>query len=217
MHKPLFPIDATLLAKDLLGLQLPTTKADLKLAFRNAVKRLRPDLANSQANDEEFIKIKTFYTKLVEQSPAWAFADTGAQDPKTTTGHLLSELGLGLGPTVNGKDCNVCQHRGYTIIELSGLTRCTRCIGAGFAYEDTCSRCKGSGKFVKNGRPVGVCFSCRGTGKPLRPRLNLCSRCHGRGSINVPANTKEYHLCYTCKGVGEIEIFNPVIPKGRLL
>lgn len=43
----------------------------------------------------------------------------------------------------------------------------------------------------------------------------FCRQCYGRGWEQV--SIIEYERCWECKGVGEMIVFNPVIPKGRLV
>lgn len=61
---------------------------------------------------------------------------------------------------------------------------------------------KGLGNF-KNGV---TCVGCNGKGYQMNRRWSLSAR------------DREYaSVCYSCKGTGETEIFNPVIPKGLLM
>jgi len=194
------------------GRPLPTTHDELKSAYRAAVMRLRPDLANSKANDQEFDEMKKFHTALLEQAPSWAFTD-GKPKAQTTDGVSLEELGLGLGPRKNGRDCEECKHKGYIEHEVSGVRRCEWC-SFGYAYSQPCLRCNGAGNGPKQ-KPKS-CPTCGGLGTKTFGRAQRCRVCGGLGIKSVGRGTVEYRLCYKCLGTGEIEIFNPVIPKGIL-
>src|SRR5208337_3628731 len=97
---------------------------------------------------DKFIAMKDFYDRLCDQNPSWAFSDGGVKELKTTDGRPLSELGLGLGPTQNGRDCDKCHHKGYVEEAIGGWQTCSWCL-MGYAYSEPCNRCKGTGKFSK--------------------------------------------------------------------
>jgi len=184
---------------------LPMTHDELKSCFRAACKRLHTDTSGSNTK-EEFIQMKLFYEEL--QSKPWAFTDNSVPC-QTTGGDFLSELGLGLGMK-NGRDCAACNHKGYTEEKLSGWQRCTWC-DYGWSYSQPCLRCQGTGNGPK--QVSKACPSCKGNGIHLFSRVVKCRMCDGSGGKNVPLGTVVYHTCYQCKGAGEIEIYNPVIPK----
>lgn len=202
---------ANQLALKFFGKSLPMTPDELKSSFRAAAKRLHTDTSGQEATKEMFIQMNQFYQEL--QKVSWAI--TGGNQPKKTgSGDLLSELGLGLGPLKNGRDCVKCDHKGYTEEHSSGFVNCQDCFG-GWTYSQKCNMCRGSGKYIKN-RVVGVCFACHGTKIYTGTRLQRCESCKGDGGKSIKTGTIIYHTCYDCKGTGEIEIHNPVIPKGWL-
>lgn len=205
-------------ALDFFGLIFPVTKDEFKKAFRRVAKHLHPDTSDGGAfAAEQFIKMKSFYDALIEQNPAWAFTD-GATELKTVSGDLLSELGLGLGPTVNGTDCKECDHKGYREERLSGWQRCSCCGGIGVTNLRPCTRCKGSGKYTnKAGDATFDCYLCKGEGFQRHFRMDICIVCAGTGGKSVAVGKVVYHICAPCKGSGEIQIYNPVIPKGILI
>ena len=48
-------------------------------------------------------------------------------------------------------------------------------------------------------------------------KVNTCSRCHGRSTVSVKDldDKKKYYMkCGECNGIGEIKMWNPVIPRG---
>lgn len=56
-------------------------------------------------------------------------------------------------------------------------------------------------------------------GKGLGPRVNgtTCTMCEGRGYSQDRWYEKiTYYTCFKCNGTGEVEMFNPVLPKWRL-
>ena len=197
----------------LLGCKLPLTHEALKAAYRNAVRRLRPDLANNKQNDEEFIHMKDLYSALLDQEPIWAFVDS-LPLTKTVEGTPLNDLGLGLGSRKNGTDCKDCNHKGYTEHHPTGYQRCSWCF-AGFAYSQPCLRCSGTGNGPK--QVPNTCPQCLGRGIKEFSRVVRCGQCDGSGGKQIKEKAVEYHTCYKCLGTGEIEIFNPVIPKGFLI
>lgn len=216
---PLSKQDATDFALHYFGIAFPISREAFKSAFRSAAKRLHPDTTNevskASANDI-FIRMKAFYDTLVSMNPSWAFVD-GTEPLKTTNYRLLSELGLGLGPLVNGRECVQCQHKGYTEEKLNAWQTCTQCSSYGWTYTQPCLRCKGSGKYTnRKGDASFECYVCRGDGYLPSRHLNKCWVCKGEGGKKVPVNSVVYYFCYTCNGVGEIKIYNPVIPKGIL-
>ncbi len=104
-------------------------------------------------------------------------------------GTPLAELGLGLGPTVNAVDCCTCKGVGYLSHTDSG---------------------------ERNAHPCVACFLGR-----FRQRSGKtvdCRECHGKGYIPAAKvdSTTTHTRCWGCAGVGETQIYNPVIPKGRL-
>lgn len=203
------------LAALLLGVVLPVTAEELKQAYRIACKKLHTDTSGSEATKDRFIQMKQLYDQLTSLKLDWIFKDAATTELRTSMGTPLSELGLGLGPNKNGRDCEHCQHKGYTEQMIEGYQPCPWCFG-GWTRTQPCRRCDGKGRYMRNGVDKGECFGCKGSGTYRSPSLIRCQVCRGTGGKYVPAGTA-YHVCYYCQGTGEIEIFNPVIPKGRLL
>jgi len=203
------------------GNKFPMTRAEFKSCFREAVRRLRPDLANNKANDEEFITIRKLYEDITKSSPSWAFTDgVTSIELRTTSGELLSDLGLGIGPLKNGKDCGQCGKKGFTEEQEFGWTRCVNCHGSGYSYSQPCRNCKSKGNYdivTPTSRRTVECRSCHGKGSFPTRRIELCQECRGLGQKKLDKPKTVYHFCYTCNGLGEVEIFNPVIPKGRIV
>jgi hypothetical protein len=145
---------------------------------------------------------------------------------KTTDGTLLSDLGSGLFHT-NGKDCPQCNRKGYKEYEKGPYeyVDCDICHGAGGWLEVKCKFCK-DGFFEQDNKRMVPCKRCKGSSivhikyfanrYNCPPNYKFCSSCSG-GVKAIPVNHKTYYeKCYTCKGTGEIECFNPVIFKNSL-
>lgn len=146
------------------------------------------------------------------------FSDRKPTVEQTTCGTPLMELGLGLGPTTNGRPCVYCKGRGYEIFHGKSWKVCEVCdVDGTLPRVFLCKNCKGTGIFTqKNGRVV-KCRTCN-AGLFAHPRLrSICSVCNGTKTVyDHDENAVFYHKCPQCKGTGEIEIMNPVLPKGLL-
>lgn len=80
----------------------------------------------------------------------------------------------------------------------------------------TCQTCKGVGyrtekDFRTEWKPRPPCAWCQMTRSTLG-----CRTCGPRGFSHRQVNTVTYKICAPCQGTGEIEMFNPCIPKGLL-
>jgi len=203
-------------------LALPVSIEDLKRAFRNRSKELHPDAGGDH---EEFICMKQVYDLVMSMSgvPGIIRSNGTSKETCTTDGTPLYELGLGLGPTKNGKDCPRCDRRGYTVQFGIAWKVCTECDEFGRVPRMStvnCKYCGGTGKFTqrRSGRVVD-CLACKGTGKFKRVdyvRMQLCPKCCGTKTIHGKSEEKFYHKCFECNGTGEIQIHNPVILKGTI-
>ena len=154
-----------------LVVDLPCTEDELKTAFREAARRMHPDMGG---DPKHFIEMQKEYQTLLANPHT--FTMPSAQT-RTASGIPLSALGLGLGPLKNGKPCWKCKSKGY---ERTAQSR-----------YDICPTC--------NNRRVlrWYCRECGGDGRVV---------------VSVPC----IDICYTCEGTGETEVWNPVLPKGRL-
>lgn len=143
---------AKTVAERFFDLKLPITSMDnLKRAYRVAVKKYHPDTKSPQASEKSFREMKEGYDFLMAaQDNPYFFLGGVSFRPEfeTSQGDLLSKLGLGLGPTTSGRECDHCNGKG-----------------------------------------------------------------HGKDSY---LNKVFFHTCSYCEGTGEIEMFNPVFPKGRI-
>ena len=200
-------------ATQVLRVELPTTENALKAAFRRRASEEHPDHSKHPRAAERFMEVQAAFEALLG-SPEVTHA-ASQRDQRCEDGTPLTECGLGLGLTVNGRPCPGCHGRGYG--EVFSRERCPDCREAGvwgLNYEYRCRRCSGTGRFMRNGRDVGECFACKGTGWHRdRSVYNHCGTCGGTGY----ASTKKvicYAKCHACEGTGEIKVLNPVLPKG---
>lgn len=153
----------------LLGLTYPTTHDELKSAYRAACRRVHPDAGGSHA---DFIRLQYEYDR-VKSDPS-KFRDGAATlELRTIDGIPLVELGLGLGPSVNGRDCTECKHVGYKEYRRSRRVRCpwvsrSMSLRSGDWHQVWC-RCGGTG-FITEYRPDEKDY-------------HRCSRCNGTGEV----------------------------------
>jgi len=217
--------DIVLLAHQHFGITLPCSMDDLKKAFRRASKELHPDHSGKDTG-HQFAEMRSAYDKIVKiiegnpQLLSLSKEEFGEMvERETVEGIPLSELGLGLGPTTNGADCPECEHRGYTKSFGHAFRVCQECDEYGYVSETySCRDCNGTGRFIqRNSRKEVACRVCGGTGKFTHPfRKVRCPKCQGSKTIWTETEKFNAHKCWRCSGTGEIEIFNPLLPKGAL-
>jgi DnaJ-class molecular chaperone len=224
-------------AADVLGIELPTEMRIAKKAYRNLAMLFHPDKGG---DPEKFREIEAAY-RLIGESPEHL---TGAGDEglltHTVSGYPLSHLGAGFPISESAKQCDDCEGRGYTILREPLEVACPDCKGTGWKHLP-CNRCGGSGK---GNEEMPICPQCEGSGDfiphevavkkgmtPKRgrsllgygyqvadqwPRSHYCPRCNG-GKTIIDRTGKAYALeCSECKGVGEVKMWNPVMPRGLL-
>jgi len=176
-------------ALSVLQLDYPFDDNSLKSAFRLKSKETHPDCGG---NSEDFKKVISAYELLKEYVQEFS----NGKGLVTTDGVLLDELGKGL-PEKNAAQCKNCNGLGYTV------TINNRMISG-----DSCPACSG----------LGMRYEMVGMGFRRRRGLVRCQRCQGRGVFSpVYSERTLYHVCSRCKGIGEIEIYNPVLKKGVVI
>jgi len=208
-------------ARDFFGLELPIPRQEYKSIFRKAARAVHSDHGG---DDERFKQLmgaheifQSFFEDPIVFTVEGSTANGHARRFETTDGIPFSELGLGLGSMKNGVPCLDCKGRGFreTHFEV-GAIHCRHCAGRG-KFSPACHSCEGSGKFrLRSGRFV-TCRKCFGTGQNFGEKAVNCTHCEGMGYITSGKVESHYWKCYKCTGTGEIEIDNPVIPKGRLI
>jgi DnaJ-class molecular chaperone len=198
-------------AVDTLQIEIPTTANALKAVFRRRASEEHPDHSKHPKANERFRLVQEAFELLKGDSTVLVDAPAEA---RLDDGGSLEECGLGLGPTTNGRPCPSCHGRGYGTVHNDYVT-CPDCQYPSLGKQMfRCRRCSGTGRFVRNGRDVGVCFACSGLGWKVTsyPPYDYCPTCHGLG--RVPTKRVSYYRCTECKGTGEIVVLNPVLPKG---
>lgn len=212
------------------------TGRELKKLFRQQSFIMHPD---SGGNAADFDALKKAYDVL----KSFAVSQNGEGDLMTVDGIPLAELGGGLPLTVSARECSDCEGRGWgSFSETNKTETCPECDGEGVFWLP-CRKCNGTGdyKHPRSGKVVGACNLCGGTGHfyPVyksrvrgfnrwirddrwivlpdgrRHRVNVCKRCSGEGVVYVPdEGSLLYTKCGRCGGVGEEQIYNPVLPRG---
>ena len=216
--------DALKHAISLLGVTFPINSQEFKIAYRRACFLHHPDRGG---NEEQFKKIQEIYQLVKNDSSL--ICESKENIIQLLDGTPISLLGMGLGPTINGKDCKDCLSKGYTIEYERGKGTCSSCNGTG-ERSAPCRACKGTGKFkLRSDREV-ECRDCKGSGRFTHAtrrkgmfrfwgeyRDSYCLQCGGGGWVITDDKFKpRYYRGYKCEGTGEIPIYNPVIPKGSL-
>lgn len=204
-------------AREHFGLTLPFTVEELKSAFRSAAKKLHTDTSGDENTKRDFIAMKAAYDFLVKlEGMEYVYGERSAEGGQlvATDGTPLYELGLGLGPRKNGRDCERCQHKGFTE-EPDFRNTCWECDPYGRVIADVpCTPCGGTGWFTqRRGGQRVICRVCRGRGEKFA--TITCPKCNGTKSVGK--KRVRYSRCYECKGTGEIELFSPLILKGTII
>ena len=191
---------------------------------------------------EEFERAMSFFYTLSNQCTNFGKRPDGSiiEGDKTIEGRKLVDLGKGYPIAENAKTCEACKGKGYTSFRKEcdkKYQTCDDCNGIGlFSYP--CKKCNGSGKYSRHGKVIGECNLCEGSGRfypenkrpwwlrgpysankyiPGTMKFGIpCKKCGGSGQVWVPVmSDKLFHsVCYMCDGIGEIRIFNPVLPRG---
>ena len=222
MHTNDMLIKADKLAREHFGLALPVQLVVLKRAYRDASRKLHPDMGGDEEAFKTMHSVYEFLANLQGYTGIFTRdADNEIVAPTTTVeGIPLSELGLGLGPTTNGRDCETCNHNGYTTHHGYHYVVCQECDEMGMMPRKfPCRACRGSGKFTqRRSERVVDCRKCNGTGQYKHPFWIVpCPHCYGSKTMHVENPEGVYYTrCLECRGTGEIMIFNPVLPKGAL-
>lgn len=191
----------------ILRISLPIDEAGLKSAFRRRSHETHPDRGGTS---DAFIAVNKAYEllkSLVGSSLIFVHETTGT----TVTGETLSELGKGFPITESAKPCESCRGAGYITLTVSGGD-CKACMGQG-TYTRITRHCDCISQW-----PIRRCYRCNGTGSYIWLQLKRpfrCVPCDGTGFSSKVARHR-HALCRTCQGIGEVRMWNPVIPRGRL-
>lgn len=177
-------------ARNLLSVPADADTAQLKTAYREAVKMSHPDRGGSA---EEFQRVQRAYELLMQ-----SVGKPTSIPIETVDGTPLSKLG---NKKINHPNCNKCDGVGYStsVVTTKGdWVGCRVCGGMGFTYGDI----RNTVEREFGWRSPKLCHSCGGVG-----------RFPGTG-----AETKTiHHKCEECGGNGEYKSFNTVIRPGAIL
>ena len=169
------------------NIEFPVEEHVFANCVRLKLSSVHPDKVGDEFR-EEFQQLQ----ELLKMKDEWSsFIFAGSVQSKiltTTDGTPLTELGQGLGTHKNGVPCKECKGKGYLRFHTPEVSICNVCQGL---------------RMVERTNSEG------------RSYIRICYVCNGKGVRWLP-DVPFYQKCWKCKGKGETEIFNPVIPKGRL-
>lgn len=181
------------LCLSIFDLEFPPQEDELKSRFRERTMKGSLRHPDKGGTDKGFRELKEAYNFLL---PFCNLQSKESFELRTNEGYLISDLGQGLGSTINGAECTTCKGQGhYSVtgeerVRVSNVTRCLTCEGLGYGF-----------KFTRGfSFDLGTCLSCQGT---------------GLGNYERQEVTKVYR-CSKCEGTGEIRIFNPLLQKGAM-
>lgn len=223
-------------AMSVLGLDEEFTQRDLRKAYRIMSMQFHPDRGGTS---EQFETLTKAYGALKSR----ALKDGVKSDEQTVEGVPIEELGKGYPLTVSAVECDVCKGKGWKgyaeIKEVEVV--CPKCCGEGTHWYE-CENCGGTGDYITphTNTITGRCYKCDGTGrfypkyrrntlfdrffkvvmikdKPIQ--VNICLNCNGTGKTKVKKRLDNAMKCkcQECDGIGEVKIYNPVLPRGYLI
>lgn len=226
----------------ILGVTLPTELRLLKAAFRKHAMIHHPDRGGDPV---AFRELETAYRVLSKHTEILG-PGNGHTLCETVNGVPLFKLGKGYPLNVSAKTCDNCEGRGYQILREPRRVKCDACHGDGWKHVKCnrcdngkvkkngvvvgdCYGCGGTGEFVphdyavkKGMRPKR--FSIGNSRASIIfqsmfeswPENHYCDVCRGAGNYMKKDGEEYAVVCDECKGVGEIKMFNPVLPRGLL-
>ena len=214
------------------------SEKELKRRYRQLCFETHVDQSES-GTTEGFDAVKDAYALLKRTLD---FSENGANISKTLVDNetLLSDLGKGYPISESAKTCEDCDGKGYKEYTMARGTKtvdCEECHGVGlFSYP--CNKCRGTGKYrnPRTGQVKGECNLCNGSGRffpenkhkgrvfdygfaPYIPGTKRkgyrCRTCVGTGCVSKPTEeVKGFVRCGTCDGIGEVRMWNAVLPRG---
>ncbi len=174
-----------ILSQRIFGLLFPLGEKDLRSKYRQMCLKGEYRHPDAGGTEKDFIVMQKAYEFLIP----YCSLNITLISNKTVNGIELSSLGKGLGTTVNGVSCEVCEGQGYYSIKIPQGGVLTPCMSCRYS----------TGFHVFKG-VFHICRACGGTGKRR---------------INQTFDTI-FHICRTCEGVGEVRLFNPVFQRGGI-
>jgi len=227
-------------ATELLGLAGEFSYTDLKRRFRELSLTMHPDVGGDQA---QFIRLMDAFKVLeghasADENGSQALSTVdGTPLSELGKGYPLTVSAKSCGScegrgwqsfsnhTVEVK-CPECDGDGKFWVD------CKKCSGSGrYMHPRTgkdigeCYACAGTGRFYppykQQRRPYPYSFFWGNDAKYInlrngtRIRVNRCRECSGEGTVRVKDDSQKlYRKCDACRGIGEVKMWNPVIPRG---
>lgn len=178
------------LAMQIMILEFPTDAGTLKRPRRSLAHQYHPD--HREGDDTDFKRLSEAYAYIKEHAELFIESESSEYEIHMIDGTPLCELGLGLGPTTNGKPCDECAGLGHRPTLQPVRVPCGACENGWVDLHAAYPKAHGEGA-------KRCCFCCLGLGRRYESR---------------PQGARMF--CPTCRGTGEIKLYNTVIPKGAL-
>ena len=191
---------------DILGIEeFPFSEKELKTKYRLLLKRNHPDASGAGETDKT-IQIIAAY-KHLKNLVAENIETEGEKPEEPDDIFNLTEK------------CPICNGKGVVARREWAWEGCEKCGGTG-KVNIKCKYCN-DGKFTTRSGKIVDCRVCKGTGI-WRTKTCTCARRHVIFSMydDLFGHYEEKIVnCSRCGGSGKIELdlFNPVIPKGAVL
>ena len=193
---------------DVLGVSKTATEDEIKKAYRSLAKKYHPDLnPDNKEAEEKFKEVNEAYETLSDQTKRSQYDQFGHAGPQGFGGaggfsggfdgfggiNDIFEAFFGGGRRGGSAAQSTRPRQGddieqtITIDFMESINGCKRLIKVN--VEEECSACGGSGAYSKKD-------------------INVCSRCHGRGSVVVEQNSifgrvQTQTACPKCGGKGQ--------------
>ena len=194
---------------EVLGVSKTATEDEIKKAYRSLAKKYHPDLnPDNKEAEEKFKEVNEAYETLSDQTKRSQYDQFGHAGPQGFGGaggfggsgfdgfggiNDIFEAFFGGGGRRGGAASSTRPRQGddieqtVTIDFMESINGCKRVVKVNI--EEECSTCGGSGAYSKKD-------------------VNVCSRCHGRGSVIVEQNSifgrvQSQTVCPKCGGKGQ--------------
>ena len=191
---------------EVLGVSKTATDEEIKKAYRSLAKKYHPDLnPDNREAEEKFKEVNEAYETLSDPTKRSQYDQFGHAGPQQGFGGYgggfdgfggindIFEAFFGGGRRGGGPQSSTRPRQGddleqtVTIDFMESINGCKRDIKIN--VEDECNTCGGTGAYSKKD-------------------INVCSRCHGRGSVMVEQNSifgrvQTQTTCPKCGGKGQ--------------
>jgi DnaJ-class molecular chaperone len=218
-------IEAKKFVEEKFSLHFPISSSMFLKERARIIRESHPD-KGAALDSEDFTKIITTLDVIKENLDVInGYKHT---KDKTEEGQLLVNLGKGFeDKTKNTMKCSSCKGEGYIVSKnaIFGVDSSFCDCDGGFIKTAPCKHCEGTGKYTQKSGKVVDCRSCNGTGVHTFTKPMVCPKCRYTryrlrnflfGFEKIVGYEDIYHTCHKCHGVGEIELFNPVITRGAI-